>query len=106
MEISHSDIAFRPEPSRAGTDPQFQRQLENGLNEVKAEVTERPFLWLAIAFIAGFVSHTFPVRILFLVAMKLVSWLLGPIILLMGVLKIGDWFFSLPRKAPTILQRP
>jgi putative Mn2+ efflux pump MntP len=106
MELSQSDIAFRPDLSRQASELHFQKQLEIGLNELKADVTERPLLWLAIAFVAGFVSDTFPVRILFHFVMKLVAWLSGPIILSMGVIKIIDSFASSRRREPTILQRP
>jgi hypothetical protein len=106
MNISPSDLSFSPEQNQRAPGLQFREQLESGLDELKTDVTERPYLWLAIAFIAGFVSHTFPVRILFLVLMKLVTWLAGPFILLMGVIKISDWFVSPRRQEPTILQRP
>ncbi len=106
MEISQPDISLRPAQGRQVSAPPFQMQLEEGLNELKADVTERPFLWLAIAFFAGFVSHTFPVRVLFLVVLRLVTWLSGPVILLMGVMKISDMFSGSRRNEPTILQRP
>ena len=106
MEISRPDLSLRPENNRKVHDLHFQQQLEDGLGELKADVTERPFLWLAIAFVAGFLSHTFPVRLLFLVVMRLISWLAGPVILLMGIVKISD-LFSTPRKyEPTILPHP
>ena len=85
---------------------QFQKQLEDRLNELKADITERPFLWLAIAFIAGVVSHTFPIKVLLLVVLRVVFWLVGPAILLMGVIKISDLFSGPRRNAPTIPQRP
>ena len=87
------------EQGRKAAYRQFQKQLEDRLNELKADITEQPFLWLAIAFIAGVVSHTFPVRILFLVVLRLISWLAGPAILLMGVIKISD-LFSCTRRNP------
>jgi hypothetical protein len=92
MEISQADVSLKSEEGRPAALRQFQKQLEDRSNEFKAEVVERPFLWLAIAFIAGVVSHTFPVRILFLVLLRLASWLAGPAILLMGVMKICDLF--------------
>jgi hypothetical protein len=106
MEMSQNDIPSSPEQRWQTADRQFQKQLENGLSELKAEVVERPFLWLAMAFIAGFVSQTFPVRILFLILMRLISWLTGPVILLFGVAKIGDLFSGSRQSEPTILQRP
>jgi hypothetical protein len=113
MEVSQPDISPSPQESRKAGSPQFQKQLEDSLTqledslrELKAEVTERPFLWLAIAFIAGSISHTFPVRMLFFVALRLASWLAGPAVLLMGMMKICDLFSNPQRNAPTILQRP
>ena len=106
MEVSQADISSIPEEGRKAGSPQFQKQLEDSFGELKVEITERPFLWLAIAFIAGSLSHTFPVRMLFFVALRLVSWLAGPAILLMGMIKICDLFASPQRNAPTILQRP
>jgi flagellar biosynthesis protein FliP len=94
MEVSPPDISSIPEEGRKVRGAQFQKQLENSLTELKVEVTERPFLWLAIAFIAGSISHTFPVRMLFFVALRLVSWLAGPAILLMGMMKICELFSS------------
>ena len=106
MQVSPPHISLSPEERRKAGSPQFQKQLEDSLRELKVDVMERPFLWLAIAFVAGFVSHTFPVRVLFFVAFKLVSWLAGPAILLMGMIKICELFSSPQRNAPAILQRP
>ena len=106
MEISRPDLPLRSENNRKGPDLQFQRQLEDGLGELKADVTERPFLWLAIAFVAGLLSHTFPVRLLFLVVMRLISWMAGPVILLMGIVKISDLFSTSGKYEPTILPHP
>ena len=106
MEISHSDISSTPEQRRKAPYLQFQKQLEDRLNELKVDLAERPFLWLAIAFIAGVVSRTFPVRILFLVVLRLISWLAGPAILLMGVIKISDLFSGFRRNTETVIERP
>lgn len=106
MEISHPNVSLRLEEPSKAADLQFQRQLENGLNELKADMMERPFLYAGIAFVAGFVSNTFAARILFHVVVRLVSWLSGPVILLMGVIKLSDLFFSLRRNEPTVVQRP
>src|SRR5271165_3440471 len=106
MAISYSDISLTPEQRGKAPYLQFQKQLEDRLNELKADLTERPFLWLAIAFIAGVVSHTFPVRILFLVVLRLISWLAGPAILLMGVIKITDLFSGFRRNTETVIERP
>jgi phosphoglycerol transferase MdoB-like AlkP superfamily enzyme len=64
--------------------------LEDGLRDFKAEITERPLLYLAIAFIAGFVSRTFPVRQILSALRRLVFFLMGPAILLIGILKISE----------------
>jgi len=71
MEISQPDVSLSSEQGRKAAYLQFQKQLEDRLNQLKADLTERPFLWLAIAFFAGVVSHTFPVRILFHDMLKL-----------------------------------
>jgi len=71
---------------------QLPNDLQDRVNELKADVTERPFLYLVIAFIAGVVSHTFPARVLFLVVVRLISWLIGPAILLMGLVKLSELF--------------
>ena len=107
MDISQPNILLTSEQRRKALSSQFQKQVEDHLNELKADLAERPFLWLAIAFIAGVVSHTFPVRILFLVALRLISWLAGPAILLMGVIKISDLFSAgFRRNAETVIERP
>ena len=62
MDISQPDISLTSEQRWKAPYLQFQKQLEDRLNEVKADLVERPVLWLAIAFIAGVVSRTFPVR--------------------------------------------
>jgi hypothetical protein len=103
MEISQPDISLGSAQSRKAA----YLELADRLSELKADLAERPFLWLAIAFIAGVVSHTFPVRMLFLVVLRLVSWLAGPAILLLGVIKISDLFSgSSRRNAPTMMERP
>ena len=90
------------ETSQADTPPSWQKQdreiaesrllndLENRLEEFRADVAERPFLHLAIAFVAGFFSWTFPVRLIFSALTRLISFLLGPVILLIGILRISE----------------
>ena len=90
-----------PRPKQNRTTAKLQKQLEDGLREFKAEITERPFLYLAIAFIAGFVSWTFPVRLIFSALRRLVSFLLGPAILLIGILKISELFSTANREQGT-----
>jgi hypothetical protein len=80
---------------------QLQKQLEDGLSEFKAEITERPFLYLAMAFIAGFISWTFPVRLIYSALRRLVSFLLGPAILLIGILKISEIISAANREQGT-----
>jgi hypothetical protein len=106
MEIMQSDIPLRPEENRQSADLRFRQQFEDRLKELQADVAERPFLCLAVAFVAGFVSNTLPARMLFLVVVRIVSWLLGPVVLLMGVIKLSDMFSSSRRNEPTILKRP
>lgn len=91
METLQPDTSPRPEQNHETAKLQLQKQLEDGLSEFKAEITERPFLYLTIAFIAGFVSWTFPVRLIFS-ALRLVPFLLGPAFLLFGILKISELF--------------
>jgi hypothetical protein len=88
MEISEPDTS--PTPRRIAS--WANCSLEEGLSEFKAEITERPLLYLAVAFVAGFVSCTFPVRLIFSAVAKLASSLLGPAILLVGILKISESF--------------
>jgi hypothetical protein len=103
MEISPHDISSRSEKSWKAIYLQFQQQWEDRLNELKVDLVQRPFAWLTIAFIAGVVAQTFPVRILFLVVLRLVSWLTIPVILLLGVIKISDLFCGCsPRNAKTM----
>jgi hypothetical protein len=102
MGISQHDISLSSEERRKTPCPQFQQQLEDRLNELKADLAERPFRWLAIAFIEGVLSQTLPVRILFQVLLRLVYWLAGPAILLLGIIKISDMFSGAPSNAPTI----
>lgn len=93
MEVPQPNVSLRPEESSKANDLRFQKQLEDRVNELKSDISQRPFLWLAIAFLSGFVSNSFPARMLFLILVRIISWLLGPAILLMGVVKISDLFF-------------
>ena len=92
METSQADTSLRQMQNRQAAELRLLDQLEDRLREFKAEVAERPFPYLAIAFLAGFASWTFPVRLVFLALTRLVSFLLGPTILLMGILKISELF--------------
>jgi hypothetical protein len=107
MEISQPNIRLNPEQGWKATERRFQTQLEHRLGELKADVVERPLLYSGIAFLAGFLSNTFPARILFLFVARVVSWLSVPAILLMGILKLSDLFSSAPRRSePTLLHKP
>jgi hypothetical protein len=77
------------------------KQLEDGLREFKAEITERPFIYPAIALIAGFVFWTFPVRLIFSALRRLVSFLLVPSMLLIGIPKISELFPTAKREQGT-----
>jgi hypothetical protein len=105
MEISQPNISFEPEQGSKSVD-QIQQQLEDRWQAVKADVKEHPFLYLAIAFGTGVVSNTFPARVLFLVVMRIVSWLLGPAVLLLGVFKLNDLFSGSRSTRPSVLLRP
>lgn len=90
METSQTDISRRQQQKREGAEPQLQKKLEEGLNEFRAEVIERPFLYLGMAFAAGFVSRTFPARLIFSALLRLLSFLSGPAILVLGILKVRE----------------
>ena len=105
MEISEPNISFKHEPGSKSVD-QLQQQLADRWQAVKADVREHPFLYLAIAFVTGVVSNTFPARMLFLIVMRIISWLSGPAILLLGVFKLSDLFSGSRRTETTVLLRP
>jgi hypothetical protein len=105
MEITQPNVSSRSEQSNTADLP-FQRELEQGLNELRADMVEKPLLYAGLAFAAGFVSNTFPARVFFHVIVRLISWLLGPAILLLGVIKFSNLFSDFRRNEPTLLQRP
>jgi|ERR1700730_9153144 hypothetical protein len=90
METSQIDIPRRRQQRRKTAEAQLEKQLEVGVNEFRAEVIERPFLYLGLAFAGGLLSRTFPVRLIFSALLRLVSILSGPALLLMGILKIRE----------------
>jgi hypothetical protein len=106
MEITQPDVPLRPGANWKSADLQFQKEVACRINKLKADVAERPFYFLAVAFVAGFASNTLPARILFRVIVRLVSWLLGPALLVMGVIKVSDLFSSSPGHELTVLQEP
>jgi len=105
MEIS-PNVTLRPEPDQKRAEVRFQQQWEQRLNELKVGIAERPLLYGGIAFVAGFLSNTYPARILFQLLARLVSWFSVPAILLLGVLKLSNLLSIPKRNEPTILQRP
>jgi hypothetical protein len=66
--------------------------MEGGIAEIPSKRDRASILYLAIAFFAGFVSQTFAVRLIFAVLMRVVSWLSGPAILVLGAVKISELF--------------
>jgi len=91
METSHADTpASWQNQNRKMTESRLLNDLEARLEQLRADVTERPFVYLAIAFVAGLASWTFPVRLIFSAVMRVVSFLFGPAILLMGILKVKE----------------
>src|SRR6516164_4841575 len=70
----------------------LQKQLKERFYQFKAEVAQRPFFCVTIAFLAGLFSWTFPVRLVLSALLRLLCLLLGPAILLMGMLKISELF--------------
>ena len=89
MDLSQQDVSSVPEQGLRAAKLQYREELEDRLNGLRADAAARPFLYLAIAFAAGFVSNTFPARMLFLIVMRVLSWLLGPVILVLGVIKLS-----------------
>jgi hypothetical protein len=92
MNEVQTDTLIRPEKSAASGHLQLPEEWKEELRKFQANVTARPFLYLAIAFFAGFVSQTFPVRLIFAVLMRVVSWISGPAILVLGAVKISELF--------------
>jgi hypothetical protein len=89
MDLSQQDVSSIPQQGLRAAKLQYREELEDRLNGLRTDAATRPFLYLAIAFAAGFVSNTFPARMLFLIVMRLLSWLMGPVILALGVIKLS-----------------
>ena len=106
MEMTTADITWNSEAGRKAATQKIQQQMQDYFNQLKADVSERPFLYSALAFVAGFVANTFPAKLLFLVIVRILSWLLGPALLVMGVVKLSDLFLSPAPKEETIVQHP
>jgi hypothetical protein len=92
MATPQSDISSRAQRNQSTVQSRLQNQLENEIREFKAKAAERPFVYLAIAFIAGLVSWTYPVRLVFRILTKLTSLCLGPAFLLIGILRVSEFF--------------
>jgi hypothetical protein len=92
MNELQTDTLIRSEKSAASGHLQLPEEWKEELRKLQAHMTARPFLYLGIAFFAGFVSQTFPARLIFSVLMRLVSWFSGPAILVLGAVKISDLF--------------
>jgi hypothetical protein len=89
MDLSQQDISSMPDHGLRAAKLQYREELEDRLNGFRTDAATRPFLYLAIAFVTGFVSNTFPARMLFLILMRVLSWLMGPVILVLGVIKLS-----------------
>jgi hypothetical protein len=96
MDLSPQDVSLMSEQGRKAAELKYRTELKDRLNGLRSDVAERPFFYLAIAFAAGLVSNTFPARMLLLIVMRILSWLTGPALLVLGIIKIGNWF-SHPR---------
>lgn len=92
METSQADILNTTQRGRKTTESLIQKRVEESLNEFRREVIERPFMYLIWAFAAGFVSQSLPVRLVFSALLRLLSFLSGPAILTLGILKIRELF--------------
>jgi type III secretory pathway component EscR len=68
----------------------LREECKQRLNRLKQDIVQRPFFSLAIAFAAGLLSQTFPVRLLFVLVFKVVSWLASPVILALGAVKVFE----------------
>jgi hypothetical protein len=90
MDISQQDVSSRPEQGYRAAKLQYGKELEDRLHELRGDAAARPFLYLAVAFGLGFVSNTFPARMIFLILMRVLSWLVGPVILVLGVMKLSN----------------
>jgi hypothetical protein len=106
MEISQPNVTLRPETNWESNERRFQPQFEHRLNKLKADIAERPFFYSSIAFAAGFLSNTFPARVLIVVLTRVLSWLSVPAILVMGLIQLSHLLSDSRPNKPTLLQRP
>jgi hypothetical protein len=96
MDRSQPEVSSMPEQGLRAAKLQYRRELEDRLNELRADAVARPFLYLTMAFAAGFVSNTFLARMLFLIVMRVLSWLMGPVILVLGIMKLSNLIANTP----------
>jgi hypothetical protein len=89
MDLSQQDVSSMPEQGLRAAKLNYRKELEDRLHELRADAAARPFLYLAMAFALGFVANTFPARMLIMIVMRLLSWLMGPVILVLGVMKLS-----------------
>jgi hypothetical protein len=89
MDLTQQDVSSVPPQGLRTAKLQYGEELEDRLNGLRTDAAARPFLYLAIAFVAGFVANTFPARMLFLILMRVLSWLMGTVILVLGVIKLS-----------------
>lgn len=90
MDISPQHVSSMPEQGFRAPELEYRKEFEDRLNELRADAVARPFLYLTMAFGLGFVANTFPARMLFLILMRVLSWLMGPAILVLGVMKLSN----------------
>jgi hypothetical protein len=88
MEVSQIDQPGKMQDSKL----RLQEECQERLNRLKGEVVQRPFLSLALAFTVGLLAQTFPVRLLLLAIVKILSGLAGPTILALGAVKAFEMF--------------
>jgi hypothetical protein len=98
MEIQNHDLTVESQNRPTRAVPR-SREFEELLIQLKVRVSERPFLYLAVAFTAGLVSRSFPVLLILSGIVRLLFLLLGPAIQLLGLLKVKELISaSLERK--------
>jgi len=106
MEISQPNVTLRPETGWGSNEMRFQPRIEHRLNELKADIADRPFFYSGVAFAAGFLSNTFPARVLFAVLTRVLSWLSVPAILVMGLIQLSHLLSDSRPNNPTLVERP
>jgi hypothetical protein len=80
LQIDRTD-----EPQRSGF--RLRQECQERLDQLRQDVIQRPFLSVVLAFTGGLLAQTFPVRLLLMAIVKVISWLVGPAILALGAVK-------------------